>query len=321
MSLKMVLPDEYYLPSVRQAVAEYKAEPSKFEIYAVSKMIAAADNDFADYFKTTENERLGIGIAAGFVAHTVFWLVDGDKYIGTFDLRHELTPALEQVGGHIAYQIRPSEQRKGYVSAGLKLCLEKAKERGLDKVLVTCEEDNVGSYTVMHNAMLEYSGCEIAPVFKDSVQNRRVWIYTQKRWGKIRAVAIAVIKRKNEVLAVACHDPVKNEKFYRLPGGGIEFGETAAEALQREFKEEIGVEISVGKKLGVYENIFTFGNQKGHEVMILHAATLPSEYMQKDKIPMLEEEFAGRCYEFVEITADKRIYPAIFGDKEWQQFI
>ena len=111
------------------------------------------------------------------------------------------------------------------------------------------------------------------------------------------------------------------EKFYRLPGGEIEFGEKAAEALQREIKEEIGVEISVDKKLGVYENIFTFDNQKGHEIMILFEATLPPEYMQKDKIPMLEEEFEGRCYEFVEITADKRIYPAIFGDEEWQQYI
>jgi ADP-ribose pyrophosphatase YjhB (NUDIX family) len=169
--------------------------------------------------------------------------------------------------------------------------------------------------------MSEYGGCEIAPIFKNGVQNRRVWIYTQKRRGKIRAVTIAVVRKANKVLAVACHDPVKDEKFYRLQGGGIEFGETAAEALQREIKEEIGVEISVGKKLGVYENIFIFGNQKGHEIMILHEATLPSEYMQKDKIPMLEEEFKGRCYEFVEITADKRIYPAIFGDEEWQQYI
>ena len=315
MSLELVLPNRRYLPSVREAIAEYKRTPSKFEINAVSKMIAAADNDFADYFTATENDRQGIGLTPGYVAHTVFWLVDGDRYIGTFNLRHELTPMLEQVGGHIAYQIRPSEQRKGYVSAGLKLCLEKARERGLDKVLITCEEENIGSYAVMHNAMIENSGCEIAPVLKNGVKNRRVWVYTQKRWGKIRAVAIAVVRKANKVLAVACYDPVKNEKFYRLPGGGIEFGETAAEALQREIKEEIGVEISVGKKLGVYENIFTFGNQKGHEVMILHEATLPPEYMQKDKIPMLEEEFEGRCYEFVEITADKRIYPAIFGDK------
>lgn len=318
---ELVLPQKKYLSSVREAIAEYKAEPSEFEVHAVSKMVAAADNDFAEYFTTTENDRLGIGLAPGRVAHTVFWLVEGDKYIGTFDLRHELTPELEQVGGHIAYQIRPSEQRKGYVTAGLKLCLQKAAEMGLDKVLVTCKEKNVGSYAVMHKVMLEYSGCEVAPTFKNGVQKRRVWIYTQKRWGKIRAVAIAVIKKANKVLAMACHDPVKKEKFYRLPGGGIEFGETAAETLQREIKEEIGVEISVGKKLGVYENIFTFGNQKGHEIMILFEAALPPEYMQKDRIPMLEEEFAGRCYEFVEITAYRRIYPAIFGDKEWQQFI
>ncbi len=321
MSLQLVLPDRLYLPSVREAINEYKAAPSEFEIHAVSKMIAAADNDFADYFMQVENERRGINIASGYVAHTVFWMVDGAKYIGTFDLRHELTPALEQVGGHIAYQIRPSEQRKKYVTTGLKLCLQKALEMGIDKALLTCEEANVGSYAVMHNAMLENSGCEISSIFKNGVQNRRVWIYTQKRWGKIRAVAIAVIKRGDEVLAVACYDTVKNEKFYRLPGGGIEFGEKAADTLKREIKEEIGLEITVGKKLGVYENIFTFGNQPGHEIMVLHEASLPPEYMQKDKIPMIEQEFEGRCYEFVKVTPDKRIYPNIWGEKEWQQFI
>lgn len=316
MPLELILPGKKYLPSVCEAIEEYKSEPSAFEIGAVTKMIAAAENDFADYFTMVENNRLGINLAPGRVTSTVFWLVDGDKYIGTFDLRHELTSAMEQVGGHIAYQIRPSEQHKKYVTAGLKLCLQKAREIGLEKVLLTCKENNVASYTVMHNTMLEYSGCEIAPVFKDGVQNRRVWIYTQKRWGKIRPVAIAVIKRSDEVLAVACYDSVKNEKFYRLPGGGIEFGETAAEALKREIAEEIGIDINVGQKLGVYENIFTFGNQKGHEIMILYEAQLPEEYMQKDKIPMLEEEFEGRCYEFVKITPDKRIYPAIFGEKK-----
>ena len=211
--------------------------------------------------------------------------------------------------------------RKGYVSAGLKLCLQKALEMGIDKALLTCEEANIGSYTVMHNAMLEYSGCEIEPVIKDGIKNKRVWIYTKKRWGKIRAVAIAVIRRNDEVLAVACHDPVKNETFYRLPGGGIEFGEKAADTLKREIKEEIGIDVTVGKKLGVYENIFTFGNQPGHEIMVLHEAALPPEYMQKDKIPMIEQEFEGRCYEFVKVAPDKRIYPNIWGEKEWQQSI
>ncbi len=181
MTLKLILPKIGCLSGVCEAVAEYKAAPSKFEINAVNKMIVAADTNYTEYFATTENDRLGVGLASGRVAHTVFWLVDGDKYIGTFDLRHELTPALEQVGGHIAYQIRPSEQHKGYASAGLKLCLQKALEMGIDKVLLTCEESNVASYTVIHKTMLEYSGCEIAPAFKNGVQNRRVWIYTQKQ--------------------------------------------------------------------------------------------------------------------------------------------
>ena len=49
---------------------------------------------------------------------------------------------------------------------------------------------------------------------------------------------------------------MKNQEFFRLPGGGIEFGETAEQTLQREFAEEFGVEIKVGRRLGVAENIF-----------------------------------------------------------------
>ena len=44
-------------------------------------MIATQKNNFADYFAQTENERLGINLKSGYVSHSVFWLVDDDKYI------------------------------------------------------------------------------------------------------------------------------------------------------------------------------------------------------------------------------------------------
>lgn len=181
MTLQLTTPKQEYLPSVRAAITEYAVAPSEFEIHAVRKMIDAAQTDFATYFETVRNESLGINLKPNHVPHTTFWLVDDNKYIGTFDLRHTLTPNLEQVGGHIAYQIRPSEQGKGYAFAGLKLCLEKAHQIGLEKVLITCPQKNLASYAVMHKAMLKIGGIEAPHAVVNGIGERRVWIWTQKR--------------------------------------------------------------------------------------------------------------------------------------------
>ncbi|MBQ8481136.1 MAG: AAA family ATPase [Alphaproteobacteria bacterium] len=182
MYLKLVLPSEKYLPSVYEAIDEYRKHPSKFEINAVQKMIEAQENNFADYFKQTENERLGINLKSGYVSHTVFWLIDNNKYIGTFNLRHSLTPYLKQIGGHIAYQIRPSEQKKGYAYAGLLLCLNEAYKMGLNKVLLTCKMDNIPSYATMNKAMINYGGIEDTSFNdNDGIINKRLWLWTTKK--------------------------------------------------------------------------------------------------------------------------------------------
>ena len=68
---------------------------------------------------------------------------EDNRLVGMIDLRHHIEhPILKVWGGHIGYSIRPSEQGKGYAKIMLKLDLEKAKELGLKKVLVTCGRDN-----------------------------------------------------------------------------------------------------------------------------------------------------------------------------------
>jgi predicted acetyltransferase len=103
-----------------------------------------------------------------------FWLIDGDEYVGRLSLRHELNEALLVWGGHIGYQIRPSKRRRGYGKEILRLGLIKAKERGLNRVLVTCDEDNIGSRKI-----IEHNGGQLENIIevKDSpVRKMRYWI-------------------------------------------------------------------------------------------------------------------------------------------------
>ena len=81
---------------------------------------------------------------------TNYLLVDENNHIyGCSQFRHHILGELVNVGGNFAYAIRPSERGKGYGTIQLKLLIEKAKEFGLEKVLVTCRENNIGSKKTM----------------------------------------------------------------------------------------------------------------------------------------------------------------------------
>lgn len=64
-------------------------------------------------------------------------------------LRHWLSPTLEQMGGHIAYEVRPGARRQGVGTQVLALTLTQARELGLRRVLITCDVTNLGSAQVI----------------------------------------------------------------------------------------------------------------------------------------------------------------------------
>lgn len=106
--------------------------------------------DFSAYLQKMAEAEQGIGIEPGGVSSSVYWLIDsGRTILGSSSFRHTLNPDLEDLGGNIGYKIHPMERRKGYGSLILKLTLEKARERGLSRVLVTCDADNIGSAAII----------------------------------------------------------------------------------------------------------------------------------------------------------------------------
>jgi predicted acetyltransferase len=88
--------------------------------------------------------RLNSGYAYG-VPATYWWVVEEGEYLGSISLRHRLTEELRQVGGHIGYWIRPSARGRGLATWALGAVLTKARGLGLQRVLLTCRNDNAAS--------------------------------------------------------------------------------------------------------------------------------------------------------------------------------
>ncbi|TDX08324.1 GNAT family N-acetyltransferase [Kribbella sp. VKM Ac-2566] len=86
----------------------------------------------------------------GIVHQTVLWFVEAGEWFGRLSIRHRLTPALTEVGGHIGYVVRPSARRRGYATRMLAESLPIAAGFGINPALLTCDVDNVASRKVIH---------------------------------------------------------------------------------------------------------------------------------------------------------------------------
>lgn len=91
-------------------------------------------------------------IPADLVHQTILWFVEEDQWLGRLAIRHELTPALLELGGHIGYVVRPSARRMGYATQMLVQSLPYAARLGIDPALVTCDADNDPSRKVIQAA-------------------------------------------------------------------------------------------------------------------------------------------------------------------------
>ena len=144
MNAALHLPDIRFKDSYLAALAEYHAEGRLLE-----ESEEDLANDFLAYVEKEKSKARGENLQKGFVPQTEYWLIDGGEYIGGLYIRHRLTDHLLAIGGHIGYGIRPSKRKQGYGKIILKLGLLKAKELGIEKVLLTCDVTNLGSRKII----------------------------------------------------------------------------------------------------------------------------------------------------------------------------
>lgn len=143
--LKLISPSLEYRDSYLDALKELIDE-GRITLY-----LPQSGEAFKEFTNRLNGWSEGIDLPPGYIPETVYWFVEDKEYIGRICLRHLLTKELILEGGHIGYEIRPSKRNEGYGTKMLSLVLEKAKERGLEKVLITCDEDNVPSRKVIEN--------------------------------------------------------------------------------------------------------------------------------------------------------------------------
>ena len=172
MSLKLIKLSKRYEKQLGEMIDEWKMDQERN--HTNHSPWAIFKNDYHDFDYYLEHLEV-IEAAEGKVPDSVFFLLDTerDRLLGAVNIRHYLNECLLKEGGHIGDGIRPGERRKGYATEMIRLALIECRKLGINKVLITCDRDNIGSARsiVKNGGILEN---EI--VSSDGVIEQRYWI-------------------------------------------------------------------------------------------------------------------------------------------------
>jgi predicted acetyltransferase len=101
--------------------------------------------------RLADEANASVPVAAGRVHSDYWWIVEDDTYLGAIALRHALTEFLLRVGGHVGYGVRPSARGRGLAAWALRSLLPRARELGLERLLLTCADANPASSRTIEN--------------------------------------------------------------------------------------------------------------------------------------------------------------------------
>ena len=125
-----------------------------------------------NYLQILGDEATGTNLKEGRVPATFLIAEHEGNLVGRSSIRHELNAYLLNIGGHIGYGVRPQYRKRGFATDILKQSLAYIHELGVTDVLVTCDDDNLGSIRVIESqgGVLENS------VLFEGLLRRRYWI-------------------------------------------------------------------------------------------------------------------------------------------------
>ena len=136
--------------------------------------IGYENEDFDVLLRRLKENEMGVDLQEGFAPNSTYYLRSEDgRILGLFNLRHSLSPELQNDGGHIGYAIRPGFRGKGYSHEILRLGLQIASGRKKEKIMLSVASNNTRSISVIEkqNGILEEEK------LIDGSMSRNYWIY------------------------------------------------------------------------------------------------------------------------------------------------
>ena len=155
MALKLMKGSLQYKNQIIEMIKEWKSYNDTHN--ANTSPWAIFKNDYDDFEYYLNNLEIST-TDDGFVPDSTFFCLDEDRDT--------------MVGAHIGDGIRPSERRKGYATKMISLALEECKKLGMDKVLLVCDKDNIGSV----KSIIDNGGVLENEVLKEGKLIQRYWI-------------------------------------------------------------------------------------------------------------------------------------------------
>ncbi len=137
--MELIKPDPRFEASYRAYIEELGGEerypfPMDFD-----------HRDFPAMLDRIDAFERGVGLPAGYVPSSTYWLVDGDDLVGVSNLRHRLNRTLRECGGHIGLGIRPSRRSEGLGVELLSGTIAMARARGIEDLHIHCFAHNPAS--------------------------------------------------------------------------------------------------------------------------------------------------------------------------------
>ena len=172
MKLKLIKLTKEYEQALKEMIDEWKKDQeinhTNTSPYVIFK------NDCSDFDYYLDNLEIKQPTPEGFVPDSTFFLLDEERnrLLGAVNIRHYLNEHLLMYGGHIGDGIRPSERRKGYATKMIALALVECKKLGINKVLICCNSDNIGS----KKSIINNGGVLENIVMEDGKPLERYWI-------------------------------------------------------------------------------------------------------------------------------------------------